>query len=140
MNRIVGCLTGCLAAVLASGVALAADAVQVDVSKLPPPATKAGVTYDKDIKPILEKSCVKCHSGDRPKGRYDMTTLEGVIKGGHEAKAVKPGKSAESTMVHYAADLVPEYEMPPLPKRNDFPALKREQIALLRAWIDQGAK
>lgn len=129
-----------LVLVLTGAVAFAADEVQVDVSKLPPPVKKEGVTYEKDIKPILEKSCVQCHSGDRPKSRYDMTTREGVIKGGREVKAVKPGQSAQSPMVHYAADLVPEYEMPPVPKRDEFPALKKEQIALLRAWIDQGAK
>jgi hypothetical protein len=31
-------------------------------------------------------------------------------------------------------------EMPPLEKRKEFPALTKDQIALLRAWIDQGAK
>jgi len=117
----------------------AADS-KVDVSKLPPPAAKAGVLYESDIKPILEKSCVKCHSGARPKSRYDMTTREAVIKGGREAKAIVPGKSAESPIVHYSADLISEYEMPPLDQREDFPALTRDQIALLRAWIDQGAK
>jgi hypothetical protein len=119
---------------------LFAAAPQVDVSKLPPPAKKSGVLYEKDIKPVFERSCVKCHSGARPKGRYDMSTLEGVLKGGREIKAVVPGKSAESPMVHYAADLVPDYEMPPLDQRKDFPALTKDQIALLRAWIDQGAK
>jgi hypothetical protein len=119
---------------------VSAEDAKVDVSKLPAPAKKAGVTYDKDIKPIVERSCLKCHSGDRPKGRYNMSTREGVLKGGHEGVAVKAGKSAESPIVHYVADLVPEYEMPPIPKRNDFPVLKKEEVALLRAWIDQGAK
>ena len=128
------------AGLLAGGAdGLAADA-KVDITKLPPPAKKTGVTFDKDIKPIIEKSCLQCHSGDRPKSRYDMATKEGVIKGGREVKAVTLGKSAESPLVHYVADLVPEYEMPPLSKRSDFPALKKEQVALLRAWIDQGAK
>jgi len=119
---------------------LSAAAPKVDVSKLPPPAQKAGVLYERDIKPILDKSCLKCHSGARPKGRYDMTTRETVLKGGREGKAILPEKSAESPMVHYVADLVPEYEMPPLDQREDFPALTRDQVALLRAWIDQGAK
>jgi len=140
MNKTLCLLLGCLVLGLASMITISAADAEVDVSKLPPPAKKKGVTYAKDIKPIVEKSCLKCHSGDRPKSRYDMTTREGVIKGGREVKAVKAGKSAESAIVHYTADLVPEYEMPPLEKRTDFPALKKEQIALLRAWIDQGAK
>jgi hypothetical protein len=133
------CALGIALGLVVAG-SVSAEDVKVDVSKLPAPAKKTGVTYDKDIKPIVEKSCLKCHSGDRPKGRYDMSTLEGVLKGGHEGVAVKAGKSAESAIVHYVADLVPEYEMPPIPKRKDFPALKKEEVALLRAWIDQGAK
>jgi len=38
------------------------------------------------------------------------------------------------------ADLVPEMEMPPLEKREKYPALTKQQIGLLRAWIDQGAQ
>jgi hypothetical protein len=140
MKRTFSLLVGGLALGLASAITISAADAKVDVSKLPPPAKKEGVTFAKDIKPILEKSCLKCHSGDRPKSRYDMSDRKGVIKGGREAKAVVVGKSAESPIVHLVADLVPEYEMPPLPKRTDFPALKKEQVALLRAWIDQGAK
>ena len=140
MNKKAYLLVGCLSSVLGLALNVSAADAKVDVSKLPPPAKKQGVTYAKDINPLIEKSCLQCHSGDRPKSRYDMGTLEGVIKGGREAKAVKPGKSVESVIVHYVADLVPEYEMPPLSKREDFPAFKKEQIALLRAWIDQGAK
>ena len=117
----------------------AADA-KVDTSKLPAAAAKAGVSFDRDIKPILEKSCFKCHSGEKPKSKYRMDTRAGAIKGGSEGEAIKPGKSAESPMIHFSADLVPEMEMPPIDKRDEYPALTRDQIALLRAWIDQGAK
>lgn len=112
-----------------------------DISKLPPPATKKGLTFDADIKKIIEPSCLKCHSGNRPKGRYVVADREAFIKGGDSGKpAVIPGKSAESPAVHFAADLVLDMEMPPLDMREDFPALTKEQIGLLRAWIDQGAK
>ena len=42
--------------------------------KLPPASTKTGVTYATDIKPILDVSCVKCHSGDKPKARLKLDT------------------------------------------------------------------
>jgi hypothetical protein len=114
---------------------------KVDVSKLPPPATQAGLTFDKDIKPIIEKSCLECHSGRRPKARYEVGTREAFLKPGiSEENPVIPGKSEESPVVHYVADLVRNYEMPPHEERETFPVLTREQIALLRAWIDQGAK
>ena len=135
-------LGGCLAAALILGPSaalLAAD--EVDVSKLPPPATKKGLTYEKDIKPVLEKSCVKCHSGDRPKSKYSMETLEGIIKGGSsDEMAIIVGKSEKSPFVWYSSDLVEEMEMPPLDKREKYAALTKEEIGLVRAWIDQGAK
>src|SRR6266568_1659539 len=72
---------------------------------LPPAATKAGVTYATDMKPIFDASCVKCHSGDRPKARLKMDTLEGVLKGTKEGKIVTPGDSANSMMVKSIAHL-----------------------------------
>ena len=112
-----------------------------DAAKLPPAATTGGVTYDKDIKPILEKSCVKCHSGDKPKSKYKIDTLPSAIKGGESGDpAVIPGNSAKSPMIAYVSDLVEDMEMPPTDKREKYPQLTKDQIGLLRAWIDQGAK
>ena len=114
-------------------------AAKPDLSKLPPAAT-ATVDFDKDIKPLIEKSCAKCHGGDKPKSKYLVDTKANIIKGGKEGAAVVPGKSAESPIVHYVADLVEDMEMPPTDKRDKYPALTKTQIGLLRAWIDQGAK
>jgi hypothetical protein len=126
---------------LLSGTYAADKDKKVDMSKVPPAAKTTGVTYDKDIKPLLEKSCVKCHSGDKPKSKYRMDSLANVIKGGESGDpAVVPGHSAKSPMVLYSSDAVEEMEMPPVEKRDRFPALSKEQIGLLRAWIDQGAK
>ena len=111
-----------------------------DATKLPPATAKAGVTYEKDIKPIFEKSCLKCHGGEKPKSKFNVETLAGIIKGGSEGVSVVPGDSAKSALVHQAADLVADMEMPPTDKRDKYPALTKDQIGLVRAWIDQGAK
>lgn len=113
-----------------------------DISKLPPPASdKKGLTFDADIKPMLEKSCMKCHSGDRPKSKYRMTTVAELVKGGSSGdKAVEPGASEKSPIIHYVAGAIEEMEMPPIDNRDKYPALTKEQIGILRAWIDQGAK
>ena len=112
-----------------------------DASKLPPPSDKTGLTFEKDIKPMMEESCLKCHGGRRPKSKYEVETREAFIKGGSsDEAAVIVGKSAQSPVVHYVADLVEELEMPPLDKRDKYPALTKQQIGILRAWIDQGAK
>ncbi len=111
-----------------------------DASKLPPAAKKAGVTYDADIKPLFEKSCLKCHSGEKPKGKYSMESKERVLKGGPDGAPIVAGNSAKSPLVHFVADLVADSEMPPKDKREKYPALTKDQIGLVRAWIDQGAK
>lgn len=119
---------------------MAAFAAEPDISKLPPAAKKAGVTFDADIKPIIEKSCLKCHSGEKPKGKFRVDTKENILKGADGEKVVEVGNSAKSEMIHVVADLVADEEMPPLDKRDKYPALTKDQIGLLRAWIDQGAK
>jgi hypothetical protein len=112
-----------------------------DISKLPPASDKKDLTYDKDIKPMLEKSCLKCHGPEKPKSKYRVDSREALIKGGEsEEAAVVPGKSEKSPIVLQVADLVEDMEMPPLDKRERYPALTKEQIGVLRAWIDQGAK
>ena len=113
----------------------------IDTSKLPPPAAKSGVTYEKDIKPIFENSCVKCHSGDKPKGKLHLDSLAGVLKGGVDGVVVQPGKSTSSMLIINVARLGDEDDwMPPPNNKMKIPALTAEQIGLIRAWIDQGAK
>jgi hypothetical protein len=119
----------------------AAEKKKPDLSKLPPAANKKDLTYDKDIKPLLENSCLKCHGPEKPKSKYRVDSREALIKGGEsEEAAVVPGKSDQSPIVHYVSDLVEDMEMPPTEKRDKYPPMTKEQIGILRAWIDQGAK
>jgi len=141
-----------------------------DLSKLPPPAAKQGVTYAQDIKPIFEASCVRCHGPERPKGGLRLDSLEGVLKGSKEGKVVTPGQSTKSQLVISVARIDDETAMPPKPREGkgrkgqnrpeggapgsagtNQPAGKKpmgpppkpltpEQVSLVRAWVDQGAK
>ena len=112
------------------------------VGKLPPASTKVGVTYAADIKPILDASCVDCHSGNRAKARLHLDTLEGVLKGGKEGKILTPGESAKSLIVRSTSHITRDQEdwMPPLHNKEGIKPLLPEEISLIRAWIDQGAK
>ncbi len=109
---------------------------------LPPASDKTGVTYATDIKPIFDTSCVKCHSGDKAKARLHMDTLEGVLKGTKQGKIVVAGDSANSFMVKSIAHLTGDSDawMPPVHNKAGIKALTPEQIGLIRAWIDRGAK
>jgi Planctomycete cytochrome C len=146
---------------------LAAD---VDIRKLPPVSTKEGVTFDKDIRPLFQASCVRCHSGERAKRGLRLDTRENVLKGSNERKVVIPGDSAHSLLVIAAARIDDKTAMPPKPRQrpsgppgtapqsapgnsaNPFSGepqqmgmplskpLTPEEVGLVRAWIDQGAK
>ena len=122
------------AGIIVGGFLQAAD---VDVSKLPPAAKQTGVTFAKDILPIFKASCFKCHGEMKQKGKLRVDTLEATLKGGESGPMVIKGDSAKSTLVHSIAQLDPDAAMPPEGKGDP---LTKEQIGLVRAWIDQGAK
>jgi hypothetical protein len=111
-----------------------AFAADVDVSKLSPPATNR-VEFARDIKPIFERSCLRCHGAERPKSRFSLTTRELALKGGDNGVDIIPGDSAQSPLIHNVAGLVEDMEMPPKGKAEP---LTPVEIGLLRAWIDQG--
>ena len=108
----------------------------LDPAKLPPEA-KVQVDFDRDVKPIFEGRCYRCHGPERPKSRFQLDNRESALKGGEHGVDIIPGQSAKSPLLYYVARLVEDMEMPPSGKGE---ALTAEQVGLLRAWIDQGAK
>lgn len=179
-------LAGCVV------VGFAAVADEIDWSKLPPVAAQANVTFAKDIQPIFNTSCVRCHGAERAKADFRLDTLEGVMQGGAYGPVLKVGDSANSIIVKAVSQLDPEMAMPPkmhgprgpggpngpgsgfdrppganppdMPPPSGGPGgfgrpggpgpdgqpmhrfgpppkpLTAEQVGLIRAWIDQGAK
>jgi mono/diheme cytochrome c family protein len=128
---------------LAAAFGLAAAASAADTAgQLPPPSKKQGVTYAADIKPIFDQSCVKCHSGDKPKARLKLDTLENALKGSKDGKIITAGDSANSFIVKSIAHVTADHDswMPPAHNKANIGPLTPDQIGLIRAWIDQGAK
>jgi len=110
-----------------------AAAAQVDLSKLPPPASRA-VDFVKDIQPILAHSCYACHGPEKQENSLRWDIKANALKGGVSGPAIIPGNSAQSRMIHLVAGLEKGLVMPQKGER-----LTAAQIGLLRAWIDQGA-
>ena len=117
-----------------------ASAVDVDPNKLPPPSTKQGLTFEKDIKPLFDKSCVDCHGAEKPKGKLRLDTLAGTLKGSVDGKVLEPGKSEKSFLVANIAFLGDADDFMPPPKEKKYPKFTAEEVGIVRAWIDQGAK
>lgn len=156
------------------------DISKLDLSKLPAAADKKDLTYAKDIRPMLEASCLRCHGQERPKADLRLDSLEAVLKGGKDGKIIVPGDSKKSLLVAAVAQVDEEVAMPPKrrpggsggpgpggpggnrpggpggppPQGPGRPGqggpgggfgppakpLTTEQVALVRAWIDQGAR
>ncbi len=124
-----------VAAAAPAGLAVSEGEMAGLAGKLPAPAS-GPVDFDAQIRPIFETSCLRCHGAERPKGRFRLDTREDALKGGDNGIAIVPGDSAKSPIVYYVARLVEDMEMPPAGKGEP---LTTEQVAALRAWIDQGA-
>jgi mono/diheme cytochrome c family protein len=139
----------CLAITTALALSLRAATAQdapmdapLDASKLPPASSQTGVTYDKDIKAIFDKSCIKCHGAEHQRGKMRLDSHDAAVKGGKSAKDVVAGKSGESRLVFAVAHVGDDDRafMPPPQEKSHVPPLTKDQIGLIRAWIDQGAK
>jgi hypothetical protein len=94
----------------------------------------ARVDYEKQIRPVLEASCSECHSQDKRKGGLSLATYGDVLEGGRSGAVVRPGNSASSLLIHRVTG-----ETEPQMPKDDLP-LDDASIALIRLWIDQGAR
>jgi hypothetical protein len=105
------------------------------------PRIEQKVDFARQVKPLMERSCVACHSGEKPRGLLRMDGRDALLKGGATGEAaVVPGHSEKSRLIDYVSGSLPDSEMPPRAQRKRFPALAADDVALLRAWIDQGAE
>ncbi len=99
--------------------------------KFPPPADHP-VDFSREVKPILEASCIKCHGRGKAKGGFAVDNRESFLKGGETGPAVILGKSAESLLIEMVSGLDPDNVMPQKGSK-----LTTTQVGILRAWIDQ---
>jgi hypothetical protein len=106
------------------------------------------VSFTDDIYPIIEKSCISCHSGageGANTSEYMMTDYAGVMKGTKYGPVVVPGSRMSSSLyLVVAGKTAPEIRMPP---HNDESfaqgrgvMLSAGEIEKIGLWIDQGAK
>ena len=123
----------CLPALLLPALAGAAEDPK-PVAVVEPPR-KDALSYSKDIEPVLNHRCSECHNNIKKEGKLDMSSYELLVKGGSRGSPVKPGASDASLLVKLAGRTEKPF-MPP--KRQD--PLTPEELALVKLWIDQGAK
>ena len=137
---------------IGSGLGAAVLAGCMSITAFSSPASAAEkVDYASQIKPLLKESCLKCHSLDNPRKqaaaglRLDDRDL--AVKGGkHAGKDLVPGKAEDSLMYKLLNGPVQMDgkkidAMPKNPRRGEaYKPLSKDQITLIKDWIDQGAK
>jgi len=99
------------------------------------PAPDAPLEFVRDVAPILTENCLRCHGGDKIKGKYDMKTKTLAFAGGREGSGIVPGQPDKSRLFTCLIDLDAEAKMPP-PKEKP---LTEQQIDVVRKWIAAGA-
>src|SRR5262245_14637082 len=96
----------------------------------------AAEDFSRDVRPLLDQHCVKCHGPEKQKGGLRFDTREGAFKAGESGeKAIVPGHASQSRLVKLVSSRDKAERMP---SKGD--PLSKAQIALLKRWIDAGAE
>ncbi len=129
------CLLCVLFSGLAAGVFLclkASTPAQNPAAAQSQPGTS--VSYFRDIRPILQRTCQGCHQPATKSGDLVLTTYEAFLAGGAKGKVVEPGQPTRSLVIAYlTGDVKPQMPFGGAP-------LAASQIDLFRRWIEEGAK
>ena len=97
-------------------------------------AVSRKVDFDADVLPILNDRCVDCHGSEDPEAGFRVLSRRSIMRGGESGEpAIVLSRSEDSFLIKVVAGLDPHLKMPP-----EGPRLTELQIAVLRAWIDQG--
>ncbi len=97
------------------------------------------VDFNEEIVPFLKKNCLACHNETKAKAKLILESPETILKGGDSGPSIIPGNAADSFLFTTAAHQE-EPIMPPAKNKSKAENLNPEQLALLKLWIDQGAK
>jgi WD40 repeat protein len=116
----------------------ASAAEQKSASHAAIPAQQKKVDFETQILPIFKRNCLACHNATDAKGDLVMETPATILKGGENGAVVVPRKSQESSLLKSSAKEAKPF-MPPKDNKVGAEALKPDELALLKAWIDQGA-
>lgn len=87
--------------------------------------------YEKEVKPLLEANCLRCHGGEKTRGGLKLTSRESVLKGGDLGPAVDLANLEKSRILH-AVRWENDLEMPPKGK------LPQKDIDTLVRWVMAG--
>ena len=97
------------------------------------------IEFNRDVRPILSETCFVCHGPDANKrqGELRLDTEAGLFGTNSKTKPVVAGTLGESELVKRVTSSDPEQLMPPVDSGKK---LSPRDIAVLKKWVEQGAK
>jgi mono/diheme cytochrome c family protein len=98
-------------------------------------AAENQVDFARDVQPILQQQCVKCHGAEKQKGKLRLDSREAALKGGKAGPSLVPGDAAKSELVRRIN--LPKSDDDFMPSEGE--PLPKAQLELIAAWINQGA-
>src|SRR5688572_3718679 len=98
-------------------------------------AAKEAPSWSRHVKPFLAKYCVESHPGQDPDGGLSLDSYKGLLAGGNAGVALVHGKPDASRLL----GVMEGRTRPAMPPRRS-PQPKKDEIALVRAWVAAGAK
>jgi hypothetical protein len=98
-------------------------------------AAERKIDFGKDVLPILEQQCVKCHGEDKQKGKLRLDSREAALKGGSGGPAMVAGEASKSEL--YRRITLPKDDDEFMPSEGE--PLSKAQLEIIREWINQGA-
>jgi len=93
------------------------------------------VDFVKDIQPIFEKSCIKCHGPEKQKGKLRLDSKESTFNRASDSQVIVPGNAEKSDLYRRVA--LPQSDDDRMPNEGD--PLPKAQVDLIKDWINQGA-
>ncbi len=112
--------------------------VPISIVLLSVPSTAVDdIDYIRQVQPLLAKYCANCHGAKKQFGGLRLDTGKAILKGGNSGPAVVPGTGADSLLMIALRGGNDEIQAMP-PKKEAQPT--KDELALLKAWVDGGAK
>ncbi len=106
---------------------------------LTPAALRAdeAADYLRHVKPVLAEKCFACHGALQQKSGLRLDTVKSMLEGGDHGPVLVSGQSGRSPILDRVLGRGKARRMPPAGEGEPF---SEQQVALLKRWIDQGAR
>lgn len=106
-------------------------------AKLDAATAAKAVVYRDVIAPIMQAKCVSCHGEEKKKGKLQLHTFAAIMKGGGDGANTVIAKNIKDSLMLVRANLPDDDDehMPP----SDEVQLTKEEVALIKWWIETGA-